>query len=52
MEKHITYDAAFKRNVILCVEKIGNHAAGTNCTVRRMYITVKYKNKSLFMPDK
>jgi hypothetical protein len=28
MEKHFTYDAALKINIILCTEKMGNHAAG------------------------
>jgi hypothetical protein len=28
MEKHFTFDDAFKRKAILCTEKIGNHAAG------------------------
>jgi hypothetical protein len=27
MEKHFTYDSAFKRKVILCAEKTGNRAA-------------------------
>jgi hypothetical protein len=29
-EKPFTYDAAFKRKVILCAEKIGNRAASRN----------------------
>jgi hypothetical protein len=33
MEKHFTYDAAFKREVILCAEKIRNCAAGRKYTV-------------------
>jgi hypothetical protein len=33
MEKHFTYDASFKRKVILCTEKIGNRAAGRKYTV-------------------
>jgi hypothetical protein len=33
MEKHITYDATFKRRVILCTEKIGNGAGGRKYTV-------------------
>jgi hypothetical protein len=33
MEKRFTYDAAFKRKIILCVEKIGNRAAGRKYTV-------------------
>jgi hypothetical protein len=33
MEKCLTYDAAFKRKVVLCAEKKGNYAAGRECTV-------------------
>lgn len=35
MEKRFTYDAAFKRKVIICTEKIGNHAAGIKHAVRQ-----------------
>jgi hypothetical protein len=38
MEKRFTYDAAFKRKVILCAEEIGNHAAGRKYTVRHVYV--------------
>jgi hypothetical protein len=48
MEKHVTYDVTFKRKVILCTEKIGNHATGRKCTVSE----AKYKNKTVFMSDK
>jgi hypothetical protein len=47
-----TYDAAFKREVTLCAEKIGNCAAGRKCTVRHVYVIVKYKNKTVFMSDR
>jgi hypothetical protein len=33
MENRFTYDAAFKRKVILCAEKIGNPSAGRTYTV-------------------
>jgi hypothetical protein len=33
MEKRFTHDAAFKRKVILCTEKLGNCAAGRKYTV-------------------
>jgi hypothetical protein len=33
MEERFTYDAAFKRKVILCAEKIGNPAAGRKYAV-------------------
>jgi hypothetical protein len=33
MEKYFTYDAAFRRKVILCAEKMGNCAAGRTYTV-------------------
>jgi hypothetical protein len=33
MEKRFTYDASFKRKVIVCTEKISNPAAGRKCTV-------------------
>jgi hypothetical protein len=36
MEKRFTYDAAFKRKVILCAEKIGNRAAGRLYSKRGM----------------
>jgi hypothetical protein len=36
MGKGFIYDAAFKRNVILCAQKIGNRVAG------RMYACVRH----------
>jgi hypothetical protein len=33
MQRRFTYDAAFKRKVILCAEKIGNRAVGRKYTV-------------------
>jgi hypothetical protein len=33
MEEHFTYDAAFKRKIISCAEKISNRTAGRKYTV-------------------
>jgi hypothetical protein len=48
MEKHFTYAAAFKRKVILCAEKTGNHAAGKKYTVRHVYIIGDVQKQNCF----
>jgi hypothetical protein len=42
MEKRFTYDAAFKRKVIMCAEKIGSRAAGGKYTVSEARVLVRH----------
>jgi hypothetical protein len=52
MEKHLTYDVAFKRTFILCTEKIGKHAADRNSTVCEAGVYHRQSTKTVFIPDK
>jgi hypothetical protein len=47
MEKCFTYDARFKRKVILCAEKIGNLTGGRKYTVNEACVI-----DEVFMSDK
>jgi hypothetical protein len=47
MEKHFIYDAAFKWKVILCTEKVSNHAAGRKHTVSEACVCQSIKIKRL-----
>jgi hypothetical protein len=48
--KTFTYDAAFKKRVILCVDKTGNCATGRKYAVSCIYKSLtEYKNKALFV---
>jgi hypothetical protein len=48
MEKHFTCDAAFKTQVILCAEKIGNRAGGRKYTVREAKLFPCLTNRKSF----
>jgi hypothetical protein len=52
MEKSFTYDATFKRKIILCVEKTGNRAAGRKYSVSEKCVCLLRSMKTVFKSEK
>lgn len=52
MEKRFTYDAEFKRKVILCAENIGNRAAGKQFSINEVNVRRWRKMKNMLFACK